>query len=238
MQDTAKGMEELIAGATAETTQAAAPRTVDKAQIVRLSADYLEQFAVAGCDNANGNLETVAQYCAYYRLGLPRRGLFFMGNVGTGKTLAAKIMANMFYDRMRFVRAQDIVDEHKAAGGGKKGRAVMQKYGKLQCEDWTPGYWDRHSYTPLDLFIDDIGAEQTRNDFGEIYEVIAQLIDARENQYKDTGAKTFFTSNLKFDELADRYDDRTAGRIRGLCTTVIFRGGDRRRDGGPIDQIT
>jgi hypothetical protein len=140
-----------------------------------------------------------------------------------------QLLARLFPARMRIVTAQEIVDEHKAAG--RDGDKVKEKYGRIRDEDWSRGYWDGHSYIPLDLIIDDIGCEHTRNEYGEQYELIAHIIAIRDRQYREIGAKTFFTTNQDLDQLAERYDSRTRSRIEGLCTVIPFQGSDRRGDG-------
>jgi DNA replication protein DnaC len=203
-------------------------REVDKEYIQTATGKYRDKFIELGYDDSAGVMDTISMFCAYYRLNLAKRGLFFTGNVGTGKTFAMQLLARLFPRRIVMVTAQQIVDEHKRAG--HQGDRIKNKYGRLKAEDYDENnIWDGYTYRFMDLVIDDVGTEHIRNDYGEVYELISHIIAIRDQQYRDTGAKTFITSNLRLEELAERYDDRTRSRIEGMCTVVAFRGEDRRK---------
>jgi len=79
---------------------------------------------------------------------------------------------------------------------------------------------DRHSDVAT-LMLDDLGTERPTD---WALQNLYLIIDRR---YRDT-KRTFITSNLSLDELADRLDDRIASRIAGMCKVVNLKGGDRR----------
>lgn len=70
------------------------------------------------------------------------------------------------------------------------------------------------------LIIDDIGTEQTYNDYGTIRHTIDEVMDSAEKN----GKLVILTSNLTGKELKTIYGERTFDRIRNLTTQIVFNG--------------
>ena len=78
----------------------------------------------------------------------------------------------------------------------------------------------KYSEHPI-LFLDDLGAEKdTSWSVSTLYLLI--------NRRYEEDLKTYITSNLNLDQIADRLDDRIASRIAGMCEILKIEGPDRR----------
>ncbi|GAA5119084.1 ATP-binding protein [Haloechinothrix salitolerans] len=73
------------------------------------------------------------------------------------------------------------------------------------------------------VFIDDLGAAKTSE---WVEEVNYRLIDHRYNNQ----LATIFTSNVPPRELGEVLGERVASRLTEMCTTVVLKGADRRRN--------
>lgn len=75
----------------------------------------------------------------------------------------------------------------------------------------------KHVYYPI---VDDVGTEPEINEYGVRYEGFSQIINNAENRRKPV----FVSTNLKGNEIADRYGLRTVDRIGRLCKIIKFEG--------------
>ena len=64
--------------------------------------------------------------------------------------------------------------------------------------------------------FDDLGAENIGSHYGTKADVMGEIIQSR----YEVGARTFFTTNLNFDELRKTYDERVASRLAEMCNWV------------------
>jgi len=71
------------------------------------------------------------------------------------------------------------------------------------------------------LMLDDIGSEKPTE---WAMQTLYLLIDRRYREMK----QTFFTSNLSLDQLSERFSDRIASRIAGMCRVIKMIGKDKR----------
>lgn len=96
------------------------------------------------------------------------------------------------------------------------------------CEAWTQGRglaWYRELWA---LCVQDLGQEpQEALYMGNRLDVVRQLVECRGDR---RDALTFFTSNLRLggEALRQRYGDRAASRLIGMCNYFEIRGRDRR----------
>jgi DNA replication protein DnaC len=139
------------------------------------------------------------------------RGLWFQGDVGTGKTTLAMLVSKTALDAGRSVaiyslpRLLNLLRE-----------AMDSPEGKLD-------FLDRLTAVDL-LHIDDLGAEN-RTDW--VLEQLYSIVNARYEAERAIVA----TTNLMPDELSERLGSRTVSRLAEICGDLIpLYGVDKRRE--------
>ena len=137
--------------------------------------------------------------------------ILIMGKTGTGKThistaIAKDIIAlgyDVLYDSAQNIITDFETDKFKSGYGPVESKS--EKY--LECDL---------------LIIDDLGTEFT-NQF--TVSCLYNLLNTRQNR----GLSTILSTNLDYDELQKKYEDRIFSRIVGAgCRILIFEGRDRR----------
>ncbi len=83
--------------------------------------------------------------------------------------------------------------------------------------DWTDGH---------EVCIDDLGAEPVTSEYGAKEDIMKLVITHRADRQS---GRTSITTNLKADQIAQRYGDRTLSRILGMCKPHTIGGGNRRQ---------
>jgi len=138
------------------------------------------------------------------------RGIWFVGDVGTGKTTLAMLVSKAALEAGRSVaiyslpRLLNLVRE-----------AIGSDEGKLDL-------LDRLGTVDL-LHVDDVGAEHTSE------WVLEQLYSIVNTRYEDQRS-IVVTTNLQPDELAKQIGTRTVSRLIEMCGDPLpLFGGDRRR---------
>jgi DNA replication protein DnaC len=130
-----------------------------------------------------------------------KKGLFFYGGTGTGKTYTLHALAR---DKGKVENFVDLlVDMRDAMQNG----FYKQRLDELTREDH--------------LFIDDIGAEKV-SDF--VIEFLYLVVNKR---YENT-KRTVFSTNLSLEEFGSRYGERILSRIAEMCVFHEIAGEDRR----------
>lgn len=130
-------------------------------------------------------------------------GIYLWGEPGTGKTHAMYALANeLVYENQHTVYFTSILD---ILNGIKKNFTDIeeQEHIKEQAKD------------AQFLFLDDIGAEQLKDDSDWYKSIIYEIIDYRYRQNKST----IFSSNYSKTELVEKrhYDERLVQRIMEMC---------------------
>jgi DNA replication protein DnaC len=138
------------------------------------------------------------------------RGLWFTGDVGTGKTTLAMLVS-------------------KAAMGADRTVAIYSLPRLLAMLRDT--YADDSTFSLNDLIdrlcavdllhVDDVGAEQTSP------WVLEQLYTIVNTRYED-GRAVMLTTNLGEDDLREQIGDRTVSRLNEMCTVLPLHGDDQR----------
>ena len=139
------------------------------------------------------------------------RGLWFTGDVGTGKTTLAMLVSRAALDAGRSVAIYSLP------------RLLAEIRGTFETD--SEGSYidviDRLAAVDL-LHLDDVGAERS-NDW--VLEQLYTIVNAR---YEDERS-IVITTNLERDELVEQIRERTVSRLEEMCTLVPLYGEDARR---------
>jgi DNA replication protein DnaC len=144
------------------------------------------------------------------------RGMYFRGDVGTGKTTLAMLIART---AMTAGHAVAIYSLPRLLG------LLRDTYGDDSPYSLNE-LLDRLSAVDL-LHVDDVGAEQTSP------WVLEQLYTIVNTRYEDRRA-IVFTTNLDDDDLRAQIGHRTVSRLHEMCEEVPLYGTDQRPDAGLI----
>lgn len=145
-----------------------------------------------------------------------KKGFLTLGTVGSGKSLAVKIMQKLFLGTEReFVRKKAIdinnmLDYYKIS-------EILEMYGDGLNKD---------------LYLDDLGfGNVIRASYSNKYNVVAELINARYELFLERGYLTHFSSNALMESKDDKvlnikslYGDRVFDRIYEMSEVVIWKG--------------
>jgi DNA replication protein DnaC len=138
------------------------------------------------------------------------KGLWIMGDVGTGKTTLAMLVSKAALDAGRTVAIYSLP------------RLLNLIREAIQDEDGVVGFLDKVVSVDL-LHIDDVGAEN-RTDWA--LEQLYSIVNAR---YEDERS-VVMTTNLEPNELSEQIGARTVSRLLEMCgDPVPLFGEDRRR---------
>jgi DNA replication protein DnaC len=138
------------------------------------------------------------------------RGLWFTGDVGTGKTTLAMLVSKHVMEADRTVAIYSLP---RLLG---MLRDTYAEDAHFSLNDLL----DRLCAVDL-LHIDDVGAEQTSP------WVLEQLYTIVNTRYED-GRAVMLTTNLAEDELRAQIGDRTVSRLNEMCTVLPLHGDDQR----------
>lgn len=163
-----------------------------------------------GAIDAQAMMKEHLDYCMKYarEFSLNSPSVFMLGPTGLGKTflsscIAKEVLCNGFSVAFDSIQnyLRDIEKEHFGRSEGDTLETILN----------------------ADLVIlDDLGSE-----FASSFNssVIYNIINSRTNQ----GKPTIVSSNLSFDELTKRYDDRIISRLTGMFKPMRFIGNDIRQ---------
>jgi DNA replication protein DnaC len=139
------------------------------------------------------------------------RGLWFEGDVGTGKTTLAMLVSKAALDAGRSVAIYSLPRLLAEI------RATFESDGEASYVDLL----DRLAEVDL-LHLDDVGAEKTSD---WVMEQLYAIVNAR---YEEERA-IVVTTNLRREALVEQIRERTVSRLEEMCTLVPLYGGDARR---------
>ncbi len=125
------------------------------------------------------------------------RGLWLMGDVGTGKTTLAMIVSKAAIDAGRSVAIYSLP------------RLLNLIRAAIDTEAGMIGFLEQLAAVDL-LHIDDLGAENTTE------WVLEQLYSIVNSRYEDERAM-IVTTNLRYDELIEQLGERTVSRLVAIC---------------------
>jgi DNA replication protein DnaC len=139
------------------------------------------------------------------------RGLWFMGDVGTGKTTLAMLVSKAALEAGRSVAIyslprllNEIRDTHRAE------RSHVDLLDRLTAVDL--------------LHVDDVGAERTTD---WVLEELYSIVNAR---YEDKRSMVITTNILDREALCEQISERTVSRLTEMCDELPLIGHDRRMD--------
>jgi DNA replication protein DnaC len=139
------------------------------------------------------------------------RGLWFMGQVGTGKTTLAMLVSKAASDAGRSVAIyslprllNEIRDTHRAE------RSHVDLLDRLTAVDL--------------LHIDDVGAERTTD------WVLEELYSIVNSRYEDERSIVITTNILDREALCEQITPRTVSRLTEMCDELPLLGHDHRMD--------
>lgn len=177
-----------------------------------LTAAYSRMVETTGHTmTADAETQRIIADAARWLYGHQKPGLLLRGNVGVGKTTLLKAIAAVI--GIRTQQPCQIWEARRIAvlGKGAEGQAVL----------------DRISQTPM-LAIDDIGTEPLAvKDYGNEVMPVVELLTERYNRRLTTLITTNLTVVDGKDEIAERYGERIADRLRELCNTLSYDGSQK-----------
>lgn len=153
------------------------------------------------------------------------KGAYFFGNVGTGKTFLAAIMAQEIIKRGRQVLFVKLP---------KLSELIRATYNKQNQSGNTERDYLRPLFEVPTLILDDVGIEKPTS---FICEKLNLIIDERYS----SNLQTIITSNLSLEELQatlnkpvdtknfSKVGDRVVDRLQTMCVAIELTGGSRRR---------
>jgi DNA replication protein DnaC len=138
-------------------------------------------------------------------------GLWLFGEVGTGKTTLAMIVAQAALDARRSVAIYSL----------PRLLAEIRTTYEEGSEHTHLGLLDRLSTVDL-LHLDDVGAERTSP---WVLEQLYALVNAR---YENERSMVITTNIVDADELREQIGPRTVSRLTEMCEQIPLTGGDHR----------
>jgi DNA replication protein DnaC len=194
------------------------PLRIAERRAKRLSAVIPRKFAGVSFDRAPVAhmdpmiVAAVRRYVADLDDNLDKgRGLWFMGDVGTGKTTLAMLVSKTALERHRTVAIYSVP-------------RLLSTLRQTFSEDSETSYITLiDALTSVDLLhLDDVGAERTSE---WVLEQLYAIINARYEEEK----AVVITTNLQPDALAEQITQRTVSRLTEMCGDPLPLFGEDRR---------
>jgi DNA replication protein DnaC len=145
------------------------------------------------------------------------RGLWLMGDVGTGKTTLAMLVSKATLEAGRSVAIYSLprlLAELRKTFDEDSDRSFLELLDRLAAVDL--------------LHVDDLGAERTSP------WVIEQLYSIVNSRYEERRSMVV-TTNLQREELVEQIGERTVSRLTEMCDELPLFGHDRRETFAPVD---
>jgi DNA replication protein DnaC len=138
------------------------------------------------------------------------RGIWFTGDIGTGKTTLAMLVSRSALDAGRSVAIYSL----------PRLLAEIRATFEADSEGSYVDFLDRLARVDL-LHVDDVGAERTSP---WVLEQLYAIVNAR---YEDERA-ILITTNLRLEDLEEQITPRTVSRLKEMCEVLPLYGADAR----------
>lgn len=137
-----------------------------------------------------------------------KKGLLFAGSTGLGKSLTMRAAAMSRIPGKEFVfnPANSVVTEYESDGPKRAQKFFLQN----RC-------------------FDDFGTEPRAIWYGKQHEFFRPLLEARYNEFINTGLITHMTTNLTIDAIGKRYGAHIESRLYEQYNIIVMAGTDRRK---------
>ncbi|WP_299818046.1 hypothetical protein [uncultured Pontibacter sp.] len=147
---------------------------------------------------------------AMHRLQInPKKGFLLMGPVGCGKTEAIMMLRKFIKPGLKCEFMYDI----KTACSIKGEAAITPfRFGPIHST----------SSKQIECLFDDLGVDVPINYFGRYIHIGQELIYGRHLNFKKTGVRSHFTTNLNVEELTEYYKEISGSRLREMCNVVQY----------------
>lgn len=159
------------------------------------------------------------------------KGLLIAGNFGTGKTWMMKLFAKNARQTYWIRSAKEIAQGYLNSGKKRSDGSFEDKKIPIEFIELFQNAVNDAAvfYQPLSgLCIDDLGSESKKNNFGNIMNVVGDLIEERYYN-KNYGLFLHATTNLSSEELKEFYGERVTSRMREIFNFIELPGNDRRK---------
>lgn len=204
-------------------------------QFRKLKSTYLyRNFIKSGFIIDQWNRKIVKNLCRYfageqsseYSL---NKGVLLFGGFGVGKTAILTFFRRNSHNPFIIKSCRDITFEYESDGA----EAILKYSNLIKTGD--PGYY--YGNANLGLCLEDIGTEDDKKNFGNLSNVIANVILSRYDKLYDYEKnpvlvnKTHGTTNLSRSEFLERYGSRAESRIAEMFNIFKFdaKSPDRRK---------
>lgn len=150
------------------------------------------------------------------------KGILLCGNFGTGKTWMMKLFQKNARQTFWIRTSKEIAQAYL----NSEDKKIPEEYTTLFKN---PINDEAVFYQPVSgLCIDDLGAESKKNNFGNIMNVVGDVIEERYHK-QFTGVFLHATTNLSAEELKNFYGERVTSRMREIFNFIELPGSDRRK---------
>lgn len=147
----------------------------------------------------------------------PRKGLWLMGDVGTGKTTLMRLFAEFARERSQGFKIHTCSD-------------VASRYALTGNLDLYTLNREGYLGHPVAMCFDDLGREPLEACyFGQRLNVMQHILHVRYSLWQTSGLKTFVTTNCDVNDVEALYGRYIRDRVREMFNIVIVGGQSRRR---------
>lgn len=152
-----------------------------------------------------------------------QKGLYLVGNIGTGKTLLMRAFSKFQILNLSLISATQITEKYQRDG-------VEGILDYLESKRYQGGMASYKSYCFDDLGTENTSIKHMGNELNVMERIILRHYENRSlDLYRSSEIRTHFTSNLDPSEIEKLYGTRVRSRLREMCNYIVIPGTDRRK---------